>query len=469
MELSRLQLTPRSPRILYLEEEDDNDGFMEILKRLGVPTYYSKSQFSLAEGSVFDRKIHELIDQKDGLTRPEKLRKRWLKVIRNYTRLNNIRPLLRHFYDVQIPIRYRIYMERRSFQRWRTRQRWLVLSAIINRLNLRRAANDDKERISQRRVLLSSKFLASQPEYQPNYHYFILNAIPNPTTCTVKINQEDEEADREEYRKANEEYLRHLEEEAEEERRRKRRRRKKPSPRNEQPPEFPDDVNEEQEREVDINVDDVGVKDTGVDPQDNISVGSSASEKRRKRKQLKKQEEKRKKQLYMLVGSIAFILGFILPLGYYIHSGDITDTKSFFFLLKTSMFGLNATEKCMLDPECRRKTEQMLLEKQEAERLAREIAQKAEDQEKNFTEKERLQKERRKQKKEERLKQEEIRRAQEEKALKKLKMLALSKDPETRDDWIKQELQKLTMNLKTIEDTQESLNEKLTNIQNAAR
>ncbi|OHT02517.1 hypothetical protein TRFO_30353 [Tritrichomonas foetus] len=317
-----------------------------------------------------------------------------------------------------------------------------------------------------------------------------MNAIPNPTTCTSKINEEDDAADREEYRLANLEYLHWMEEEeeaAERARRKKRMRRVSPKKQIEPPsdslenseinevpnedeiPQTPPFGNVEETTKVDTSLQDSEIKERDV----NINSSDSGSEKGKKRKYRKEVAEQKvpehsKKHTFILIACIAFVLGFVLPLFYYIHTGEIHDAKSFFYVVRTTLFGLNYTEKCMLDPECRRKTEQMLLDAEESKRLAEETKRKAQEdlerQQKEYLEKEALLKEKRKLKKEERRRIEEERRAEEERQIKKLKMLALSKDPETRDQWIKTELKKLSGDLKSIVDEQDEMSERLSHM-----
>ena len=433
MEVVRFPLSPRgsTPNGAasdFNEEEDSN--FQEILTRLGVPTYYSKSQFALAENSIFDEKLHELVDSNEHLSKEKKYRKNWLKLIRNYTKLSDIKPLARHFYREQIPHRYGLFMMKRAFQRWKIRRQWIQLSSIINRMNMRRAALDDKDRMSERRVLLSAKYLTEQSQFQPNFDFFVLNSIPQKTPKQIQIMEEDEAADREHDRLCQLEFERHLQEEEEEaERRRRRRRRKKVKVQQhieeeeeeiESEPEPEPELEPEPEPEEEQNDQNLQTRSLDLDAEQSNEDEPSIEEKSIDVKPV----EKSKKSLFILTAILAFVLGFGFTLQYYIKAGEIKDTKSFFYALKTGLFGSNVTEKCQLDPECRKRTEN---------------AKKLEEENKRKDE-----------------------------LIKELREIAKSKDPETREEWIRGELEKLNGELKSIHEDQESMGEKIIKIKEKA-
>lgn len=435
MDVVRYPLSPRgsTPKGAATDfPEDESSDFQEVLTRLGVPTYYSKSQFALAENSIFDQKLRELVDMNEPLSNEKRHRKNWLKLIRNYTKYTDIKPLARHFYKEQIPYRYNLFMMKRVFQRWKIRRQWVQLSSIINRINMRRAANDDKERMSERRVLLSAKYLTEQKTFQPNLDFFVLNSIPQKTPKQIQIMEEDEAADRENDRLCQLEFEYHQQEEEEAAERRRRRRRKKKVkavPQIEEEEEEPDteqeqeqsqkqeeeERNEEFQNEINPQTRSINIKDE-QNNQNEVNNNNNNSEKSIN----VKQPENSKKTLFILIAILAFVLGFGFALNYYIRSGEIKDTKSFFGAVKTGLFGTNVSEKCQLDPECRKRTEK-------ANQLEEENKRKDE-------------------------------------LIKELREIAKSKDPETREEWIRGELKKLSGELKSIHEDQEDMTERIIKI-----
>lgn len=424
-EVVRFPLSPRgsTPRgAASTFDEEDSGNIYETLTHLGVPTYFSKTQLARSQNTVFDEKFHELIDTNEKLTDEQKHRKHWLKIIRNYSKLTDFKPLARHFYKQQIPYRYNLFVLKRAFRRWKIRRQWIQLSSIINRINMRHAANDDKERMSEKRVLLSAKYLTSQSEFQPNFNFFILNAIPQKTPKQIQVQEEDEAADREEDRLCQLEFEYHLQEEEEEAERRRRRRKKKKIIRTQQLEEESYESNEQesvQDRSIDLDENDEKQNDTNNTETNQNETNQNDTNKDDK-SVIIKQPESSKKFIFVLTALVAFAVGFGITLLYYIKAGEIHDANSFFYALKTGVFGSNMTEKCQLDPECRKRTEK-------AKKL-------------------------------------EVENEEKEKLIKKLQKIAMSKDPETREEWIRQELKKLSGELKSIHEDQENMNEKIIKI-----
>lgn len=416
MESPRFPLSPRSPKISTNIEEDNN---IKDTNGNGVPTYFSKSQFASAKNTIFDQKLQELLDGNERLTKRKKQRKMWLTIIRNYTKYNTIKGLARHLYSKQMPQRYNTHLTKMIFQRWKIRYQWRMLSSIMKRVSFIEATGDDKERISERRVLLSAKYLTNQQEYQPNLDFFIFNAIPNPTSCTAEIIQEDLNADKQEDLQLQAEFERHLEEEEERNRRKKKKKRstKKNTAETTQisQPETPQIDN----REIVVEEEDKNSQIEHPEPQIHTSISTVTTETMKDANKAKSP-----RPILIFVAILAFVLGFMITLQYYVHSGEINDTQSFFSSLKTHLFGRNVTEKCMLDPECRANTERMKYEAEQAK----------------------------------------LKTEQDEKIIRKLQKIAESKDPETRDAWIRQELKKISNQLKTIYDEQDDMNDKIQKI-----